>query len=387
VNLDDVKIMPTGFTAILKATFSATSNDPETLDTPGAALTPTPTPLAPQSAADPANTYFVAADDSFNQLFAAMTTQGEIKTICLPSSNAACTGPMTPSACCTGAGTGTCTSTTVGDLLPANCGALLLPKLIGICTGVKQLDCEALALPVTQGACHGTRGDNCQTIPVGVLQVNIDAERNACLDTPSLNIFANMPFLTCGRADVPPNLLIQDNAATGSVVETKLRLNDLLIGLTLDRNANHVLDGELNAIPPCGGPGVDTNGDCKLITTCLDLNFNTNLGLDTTGGKLQIKPTVTSVDFPDDRPPGVACESATLVGDDLTNLLNEAANSNPVDEVKSDVDLFTPPIQNDGLDLGGVVLFDNPQLFAIENGGNPAFQDYLGIKGSIIPQP
>jgi hypothetical protein len=121
-----------------------------------------------QPAADPSNTYFVAADDALNQLFAAADTAGEVKTICLPRTTPPAPGGST-AACCTGPGTGTCTAKTVGDLLPANCNGLVLPKLIGICTGLKEQDCEALPaiLPTAQGACHATRGDNCETIPVG----------------------------------------------------------------------------------------------------------------------------------------------------------------------------------------------------------------------------
>jgi hypothetical protein len=316
-----------------------------------------------------------------------MTEQGEVKTICLPSDNTACTGAGLPAACCTGLGTGTCAAKTIGDLLPANCNGLLLPKLIGVCAGLKEQDCEALPaiLPTAQGACHATRGDNCETIPVGVLVALADAEKGACRDTPSLNLRATTPMLFCGRADVPPTLLIQDTGAPG--VQAMLRMNDLLVSLVFDRNENHMADGELNALPPCSGEGVDLNADCRGVSGCLDLNFNTTLTLDTTGGKLKITPTVTGVDFPMDRPPGVACINATPIGDDLQNLLDQAANSNPIGQVKENVNVFTPPIQNDGLNIGDVVLFDNPQLFTIENGGDPAFQDYVGLRGNIVPMP
>ena len=51
------------------------------------------------------------------------------------------------------------------------------------------------------------------------------------------------------------------------------------------------------------------------------------------------------------------------------------------------VDVFTPDIQSDGLDLGGVVKFVNPKLIAIDTpGGEPGFQDYLGITGDIVPK-
>jgi hypothetical protein len=361
--LDTVKIRPAGITAVLKATFSPTSTDPEIQATPGSLLTPADVPMPHVSGSG--NTYFVVADDALNQLFASMTQQGELKTTCTPSAK------------------------TVGDLLPADCGVLLLPEAIGSCQGVKGDDCEALALPKAQGACHGTAGDNCETIPVGILPAAAENEREACRNHPYRNIFAPMPLLFCGRADVPPLLLIRDDVdpdgnpvSTPNAVETNLRLNDLLVGVVLDRGSDGI-DGELNALPNCFATGADTVGDCKLVATCLDLNFPTNLSLDTTGGTLKIVPEVLGVQIPA-RPEGSVCEGGFNFGTE-GNLLGAAANSNPIDDLMDNVDMLTPPLQSDGLDLGGIVNFSNPKLIAIDTpGGTPGFQDYLGITGDIV---
>jgi hypothetical protein len=362
--LQAIKVRPGGITAILKATFAPTSTDAEIQDTPGSLLTPADVPMPPVSGSG--NTYFVVADDAFNQLFASMTEQGELKTTCTPS------------------------ATTVGDLLPADCGVLLLPEVIGFCQGLKGDDCEALALPKAQGACHGTAGDNCETIPVGILPAVAENEREACRNNPYRNIFAPMPLLFCGRADVPPLLLIQDDVdpdgnpvSTPNAVETHLRLNDLEVGVVIDRGSDGI-DGELNALPNCFATGADIVGDCKLVATCLDLNFPTNLSLDTTGGTLKIVPEVLGVQIPA-RPEGSVCEGGFNFGTE-GSLLGAAAGSNPIDDLMDNVDALTPPLQSDGLDLGGIVNFTNAKLIAIDTpGGTPGFEDYLGISGDIVP--
>jgi len=366
VMLDSVKIRPEGITGLLKATFAPPSTDPEIEPTPGSLLNPAAAPMP--AVAGAGNTYFVVADDAFNQLFASMTTQGEIKTQCIASTK------------------------TVGDLLPANCGALVLPALQGFCDGVKRADCESFVLAARQGACHGAAGDNCETLPVSALAGPAETERQACRDQVFRNLFAEMPLLFCGRADVPPYLLIQDDVDpdgnpvnTPNQVETHLRLNDLLVGVVVDRGGDG-LDAELNTLGGCFSSTASTTGDCNMVATCLDLNMPTALSLDTTGGKLKIKPTVLGVQIPP-RPEGAICEGGFNFGGDIS-LLSEAAGSDPIDDLMQNVDMLTPPLQSDGLDLGGVVNFNNARLIAIDTaGGQSGFQDYLGITGDIAAPP
>ncbi len=391
--LDSVTILPSGVTATLKAIFAPTSDDAEVEDTPGSLLNGGAAPMP--SVAGAGNTFFVVSDDALNQLFASMTAQGELKTICAETKKCSAPGGNLGNACSVdsdcdvGVGDGVSTPRTEGDLLPANCGGLLLPKAVGFCQGVKGDDCEDLFLPVAQGACHGTKGDNCEEIPVSALPTPAENERQACRDTQFRNIFASMPLLFCGRADVPPLVLVKDDfdpdgnpVNTPNQVETHLRLNDLVVGVVLDRDSNGI-SGELNALPPCFADGVDTTGDCNLVAACLDLNFPTNLSLDTTGGKLKIKPEVLGVQIPP-RDEGQPCAGGFNFGGD-GNLLGESASSNPIDDLMENVDTLTPPLQSDGLDLGGVVMFANPKLIAIDTaGGTPGFEDYLGITGDIV---
>jgi hypothetical protein len=337
--LDSVKIRPEGLTAILRGTFSSTSTDPEIQTTPGAVRVNPTSPMPPAPGAG--NTFFVANIDALNQLFASMTSQGELKTTCKASGK------------------------TVAGLLPADCETL---------TGE-----TAVATAVIVGACHGAKGDDCSLLPI--------AKRVACNQTQmqlaNRNISGSTPLLFCARTDIPPRLLIQDNASTQAKVETTLRLNDLLVGVVLDRDGNSVLGGELNATPKCFQADAPTSGDCKLAATCLDLNFPTDLVLDTTGGKLKIVPQIHPPQLLT-RPAGAICDGGVSFGGD-GNLLGDAAASDPIDDLMMSVDTLTPPFQSDGLELGGVVTFSSPRLFAIDQGGDAAFQEFLGLTGEILP--
>ena len=45
----------------------------------------------------------------------------------------------------------------------------------------------------------------------------------------------------------------------------------------------------------------------------------------------------------------------------------------------------TPPLRLEGLDFGGEVSLQNAKLIAIENDGDPAFDDYLAITADPVP--
>ena len=199
VDLDTVDVQPGGLQMSLKASFSSTSTDPEVEATPGALLTPAPAPVPGGAYTDVGNTFFVVADDSFNQLFASMTTQGEFHTVCHPAGQ------------------------TIAELAPD--------------------DCTTLGNPITRGACQALKGTVCSTLPLGE-RPSCNLVRNKMTQS---NIGPNMSFLFCARLDVPPQILIQDDPGTAGV-ETHLRLNDLLASVVLDRNANGMLDGELPSL-------------------------------------------------------------------------------------------------------------------------------------------
>jgi hypothetical protein len=335
-NVDQAEVAPGGLLLTLKASFSSTSTDPEIEDAPGALLTPAPAPV-PGTAATAAagNTYFVVADDAFNQLFASLTTQGAFRTVCVPSGK------------------------TIADLAPP--------------------DCQALNNVIVRGSCEALKGTACNTLPLGQrLSCNVTANK-----MQDFNITPGMSFLFCGRFDVPPQMLIQDDASTPAV-ETTLRVNDALFSFVLDRNTDATLGGSLPALPKCLQAGADTTSDCRLLATCLDLNLTTSLLLDTPQGKLKLVPRVEGLRVVP-RPPGVACEGGINFGD--VQILQDAAASDPLQDLQDDVDRLTPALQSDGLDLGGIVFFSDPRLIAIESDGRLDFQDYVGVTGSIVPNP
>jgi hypothetical protein len=393
VELAAVTINPEGFTASMKASFEPTYEDAEVKRTPGALffnrINEGP-PMPPVQGVE--NTFFVISDNALNQLFASMTTQGELKTIC--SASGTCTDPVGQS-CTSDAGCGSggiCDLRTMGDLLPDDCNSIpaILPWVRGFCLAAKGGDCETLFGPLEQGSCHGYQGADCEQIPVEGSPPSV--EKLTCRNTFFTNIFAEDPLLFCARADVPPYILIRDDfdldgnpVTTPNMVETNFRVNDLLVGLIVDRGGNGV-SGELNANPGCFQSDVDTTGDCNLLSTCLDLNFPTNLSLDTTGGRLRIVPQVVAVQIPA-RDEGQVCEGGFNFAGDL-EVLNESASSKSINDLQENVNLLTPALQSDGLDLGGVVKFSNAKMFAIDmpEKGIPGFQDYLGIKGDIEPQ-
>jgi hypothetical protein len=395
VELAAVTIEPEGLTASLTASFAPTSEDLEVKRTPGALffMRDLP-PMPPVSGAG--NTYFVISDNALNQLFASMTTQGEMKTICSASGTCtAATPPETVGNSCTsdaacGSG-GTCELRTMDDLLPDDCNSIpaILPWVRGFCLAVKGGDCETLFGPLEQGSCHGYQGADCEQIPVEGSPPSV--EKITCRNTFFNNLRSEDPLLFCARADVPPYVLIQDDVdlngdplttPTPDVVETHFRVNDLLVGLIVDRGGDGV-SGEINANPGCFQSDVDTSGDCNLLATCLDLNFPINLSLDTTDNKLKIVPEVQAVQIPA-RDEGQVCEGGFNFGGDL-EVLNESASSKSINDLQVNVNLLVPALQTDGLDLGGIVRFSDPRMFAIDmpGVGAPGFQDYLGITGDI----
>jgi hypothetical protein len=360
--LASAEITPSGVTVSATATFSPTSLDPRVEEAPGGLLTPAARPMPPQAGAG--NIFFVISDDAFNQLFASMTRQGLLQTECVPSGQ------------------------TFGDVLPDDCGVGVMapPEAVGFCEGVKLTDCESLALPTSQGVCHGAQGGDCETIPVDSFAPVAEIEREACRNTPFLNITASMSLLFCGRADVPPALLIEDDVSTPNEVETHLRLNDLLVTLVLDRDADEKIDGELSSHPKCGQTEADRTLDCQLGASCLDLNFPTRLSLDTSFGGLRLRTELLGVEVTDpqmgQRPPGSTCGGAFS----LQNLPGLSAMSSSINVLISNVNFSTPPLKIDGLSGGEFVTFSNPKLIAIKTSGAvPGFDDYLGITGNLGP--
>ncbi len=62
-----------------------------------------------------------------------------------------------------------------------------------------------------------------------------------------------------------------------------------------------------------------------------------------------------------------------------------------MDLLEEKLGMSTPPLDAEGLELGGFVDFEHNRVIAIETDGNPdpnnAFFDYIGITGPITPRP
>jgi hypothetical protein len=334
--------------------------------------------------------FVVLADDTFNQFLASLVVSGKLKTGCQDSSK------------------------TIGDLLPASCDDIV----VGTCSNDSSLSCGSdddcsggtcteapLKTALARGACHAFKGDDCDALPL--------LQKAACNETQSklndINISASTPLLFCARQDIPPRLLIVDDAGT-SEIETVLRLNDLSVAMIVDRDENG-FEGEQVSTPKCLAEGAPTGGDCSFFAVCLDLNLETAMQLATkhcqndpavvcTGdtdcaavggscvevceeGKPGLVTRVNGVQLTV-RAAGVPCGGAPTPGDhDL--VANTAGENQTIDVLLENANRFTPPACVQGLTLGGFVEFENPKLIAIEVDGDLSFQDYFGLTGGISP--
>ncbi|HXU10939.1 MAG TPA: putative metal-binding motif-containing protein [Candidatus Binatia bacterium] len=374
-DLVDVEINANGLSGRLKGQFATLSPDPGQPETPGAVLTPAPPPAPPVAGAG--NTFVAVADDTVNQLLASMTTSAKLNTGCQPSGK------------------------TIGNLLPTNCEDLAgsttgaTAFLQGACHAIRGHDCEALpgaVSPLTtgdqateQGTCWGVKGQNCLTIPItvggGLGATEVLACTTAQLLHLNIGLSESQPLLFCIKTEIPPRLFIQDVPATPAV-ETKLRVNDLVVAMVVDRNHNG-LDGTLESTPNCFGPSATATGDCNAFGACIDLNLTTSMQFETCAdGKPGLTAHFISVDVLNRRA-GIICSAPTATSDDV--ITGTAANNSVVDVLGHKVDTFTPPLCANGLTLDGFVNFLNPKLIAIDTDGDATFQDYLAITGDIAP--
>jgi hypothetical protein len=423
----EIKVTGSGLTATSDLTISATLNDPSVPDSPGFFATPAPPPMTP---IDPGNTFVTISDDTLNAVLAAATTQGE----------------MTSEGCSGALSTGTCCASdppkTLGSLFPADCnditdgppitGCTLVNAisgditgcmrvvLIGTCLGIQAGDlsptaasnlCESyegnagfndVAEIVGQAVCHGVRGANCSTIPIPFLSAG--TERQLCQNIPPLHVKASDEILTCVRNDNPPAFLIKDQPMTAPV-EAMLRLNDLRAGFLVDRDGDGFDGGELVGVPSCLDDG--TTNDCRLVSLCLDLNLEASMLLAGTNEMPELMFNIGAV-MPLQRVEGEACEGdVDFKYTSDAEAAGEATSSDSVEDSLVENTTMATPIQRpDGISLGGLVTFTNPEIFAIKTSTSPGrcfnnlnmncttnadcggmeciqFQDYLGVRGSI----
>ncbi len=377
----DIEITTAGMTAAFGSSFETQVVDPSVDQTPGAVLSPAQAPGPAQGNATQ-NGFIVLADDTINQFFASQAESGGLKTSCNP------------------------TGKNIGNLLPADCETLTILNedgttnwvstavTQGICHAIRGDDCESLTNAdlvlqgTEQGACHGIKGDNCDTIPVqGIL--GTVAERQLCKNTPVLNLSASQNLLFCAKQSIPPQFGIDENtaAAPKSTLDTSLLLNDMSVAIVVDRDADST-SADIAAIPSCFATNVASGADCNLYAACLDLSLDTEMSLDNSqceadeaGFVFGVKNVTWS-----GLQAGAVCGAAGQTDD--AQVTAEAAGSTAVDEVTKNTDLYTPPLCAKGLNLGGLLTFNNPLLIGIDTAAvstppDEPYNDYFGIIGEI----
>jgi hypothetical protein len=375
----DIEITPAGMTAAFASTFETQVVDPSVDQTLGAVLSPAAAPGPAQGTAAQ-NGFLVLADDTINQFFASMAESGGLKTSCQSTADVQ----------------------TVGDLLPTDCESLSANTdaataiFQGICHAIRGDDCESLTnandflQAAEQGACHGVLGHNCDTIPVPAWQPFVAAaEREACNNTPTLSLSASQELLFCAKQSIPPQFGIDEDtsAAPKATLDTSLLLNDMSVAIVVDQDG----DGEsadIAGIPNCFSPDAASSADCSLYVACLDLTLDTEMGLDDseceageTGFVFGVKEVI-----PSGLQAGAVCGAAGQTDDG--QVTDEAAGSTAVEEVTTNVDLYTPPLCVDGLDLNGLLTFENPLLIGIDTPAvstppDEPYNDYFGLIGEI----
>jgi len=323
----EVHISPTGMAIGYKTTFTPAVVDPEVADIPGIPKTDAPLPVPFIPAAD--NVAVSIADDAINQLFHAMCVSGALITEFEDDTK------------------------TIDDLLPANCNTLA-------------------GEPTQQGACVGLRGGDCAALPNGPAE---DTCENVSALSALMGIDASALLLLHGRVDVSPKLLMFDNPGTPATIEAALRLSQLSVGIVADRDGNGTFSAFYDSLPACTPFGL--GADCALWEACLDIDFFTDLSL-TMDGQVPVINTLVTSSVPST---GTMCSGGMGTPG---NPFDDLAQSLVVQLLTDLVTDNTPPLRLEGLDFGGVVTLQNPRLIAIENDGDPDFDDYLAITADPV---
>lgn len=325
----DVQITNNGLALAFETTISPTMVDPEVADIPGTPLTDAPLPMPFIPLAD--NLTIPISDDAINQMLHALSRTGKLITQYEDNTK------------------------TIDDLLPASCASL----------GGE---------PSQQGACVGLRGGDCTSLPPGLAEDTCNSIKAL---SAAMDIDANTLLLLHGRVDVSPKLLIIDDGGTPNVVETALRLSQLSVGLVADRDGDGLFSKPYDTVPACSPFNPATDQECALWEACLDIDFFTDLSLTMDGNVPVLTTTVTS-SVPST---GTMCSGGmgtpgspfdTLAQSLVVDLLTDLVSDN------------TPPLRLEGLDFGGAVNLQNARLIAIENDGDPDFDDYLAITADPV---
>ena len=316
----------------MTASFDAIEIDPEVADTPGTPLTPAPLPQPPIPNADEVTV--AISDDVFNTLLGGLARGGILKTLFEDRRE-------------------------LGNFLP------------------DPADCSGLG-PVREPRCVGMNGGDCS-------QFATQIQRNRCESAAerfeSRNLRRNTVIILHGRADNPPKLLIDDDPRTGPV-EVHLRYSQIAIGIFADRDGDGVLEGTPGSIPSCFGSNQSTTTECALWEACLNVNVPMSVGIPPDRLTLQFEV----LDFQHDLSTGTLCGGG--IEDEDDDLILESARGQTLDLLNQKLREGIPELDSMGLNFGGLVEFQNPRLIAIENDGDPDFQDYIAITGRlVVPEP
>jgi hypothetical protein len=174
-------------------------------------------------------------------------------------------------------------------------------------------------------------------------------------------------------------LLVDDPATTE--IEAKLRINSFRVNVVLDRNENGQMDNALLTTLNCFGALSNISDDCKFGAGCFTVDMDMDFAIDTSGQDPQLLATVGSIIG---TPAAVQCEGGANFGN--RGLLGDIASNIPLSALVSSLNGLTPEFKTLGLDLGGVVEFENGKLLTIETTADvdcATCRDYIGVTGDF----
>ncbi len=426
IEFTGVKINAEGLTATADLGLTVTVPDPVE-DSIGFLATTADPPMPPL---DAGNLFVAFPDDLLNGIFAAATQSGLL-------TSETCGGTLASGACCSDANfeevrdlfpdPGTCPI--ASDVLccdhPDFMGddVFLNAAIVGVCLGIHAGDlveseatdlCESFFAPtalerrIGQGTCHGVRGANCSQIPNPLLSI-FRLESRICELVPPLNIRASDPVLLCARTGIEPRFLITDDEDTPQI-ESRLLLNDLLVSVLVDRADDGYNLDELQTIAACWENNDRTGdmNDCSIVGVCLDFNITASMELVQGAAGPEIA-TILGEALPNAE--GEVCDGTTQLRYNYDEETTQgAAESDPLTENLIDNAAAAIPVQApENIELGGLVMFQSPELFAIKTSTDPGrcindlenptgcvddgdcggdecihFQDYFGVRGTIV---
>ncbi|MCH7526902.1 MAG: putative metal-binding motif-containing protein, partial [Planctomycetes bacterium] len=370
--ISDAEITSQGIAIALASAFEPEPSeiDPGSQAFPGTPLKNAPLPEPPifDAAGNPAGDVTIAiSGDVFNQLLSSATRTGRLRT------------EFT-------------ITRTLGDFLP-DCDDITNDRRRARCIGFRGGDsCDRFCRPLD--GCE----DVCEAEFPGV--GNGDLRRTCCrarrIDRNN-NIGIGTTLILHGRMHVPPQLLIDDDPATPDPVEVVLRSPQVSITLIADRDGDGNFDASsLDEIPACTFGDLEDESPtqsvdatmCKLWETCLAADMRFQLVLeDGPLGRPRIRFANGEIIRHDDQF-GALCGGGIDVAE-LDFFNNEASRTQIFDILEERQRNNTPPLDSEGLELGGLMRFQRDRIIAIETqlpADDDGFQDYIGITGNIVPR-